>query len=349
MSAIVNTFFTNTGAPATGLSATIRIWEVDAGSHTIVVTDDPMVEIGDGFYKYDFNVGAGFDATKEYVVRSDGSNALPAGERYSSGKLAVDSSNLSIAAQDSLVDAVWDEDTASHQTAGSTGEAITQIGSATITAGDIANIADAVWDEDTASHQTAGSTGEAVTQTGSATISAGDIADIADAVWDEDASTHQSFGSTGAAQTADCDLSASSQATLVDAVWDEDTTAHQTAGSTGEAVTQTGSATITAGDIADIADAVWDEDATTHVTANTTGMYLNEIKADQVQLRLDVTQALQLANLLVKFETNRTRIDKTGKTLTVYDDDGTTPLQVFNLRDGSGSPSVDEVCERVPV
>ena len=45
----------------------------------------------------------------------------------------------------------------------------------------------------------------------------------------------------------------------------------------------------------------------------------------------------------------RTRIDPTSKTLTVYDEDCTTILRVFNLYDSTGTPSVVDVCERKPV
>jgi len=55
-----------------------------------------------------------------------------------------------------------------------------------------------------------------------------------------------------------------------------------------------------------------------------------------------------LVSLLLKYERNRTRVDKNAFTLTVYDDDGTTPLKVFNLRDFTNSPSYTEVAERMP-
>ena len=35
--------------------------------------------------------------------------------------------------------------------------------------------------------------------------------------------------------------------------------------------------------------------------------------------------------------------------LTIYDDDGTTPLEVFNLKDSAGDPSMESVFERAPV
>jgi hypothetical protein len=55
-----------------------------------------------------------------------------------------------------------------------------------------------------------------------------------------------------------------------------------------------------------------------------------------------------LLTTLLKYETNRTRIDTAAKTLTIYDNDGTTPIKVFDLKDSGGVASVVEVCERDP-
>ena len=70
-------FFTNSGMPATGLSPTIRIREVPAG--TLVVTDAAMTEVGDGHYSYDYT---GYDYLKDYAIRCDGGATLAASERY---------------------------------------------------------------------------------------------------------------------------------------------------------------------------------------------------------------------------------------------------------------------------
>ena len=101
--------------------------------------------------------------------------------------------------------------------------------------------------------------------------------------------------------------------------------------------------------VQDIVDGVWDEPAAAHINAGTMGAYQNETHADVQQLRIDMTTALGLISTLLKYESNRTKIDKTAMTLTVYDDNGTTVLKVFDLKDSLGNPSVTEVCERVPV
>lgn len=119
---IINSFFTDAGAPKTGLTPTIRIWEVSAGAQSLVVTDASMTEVGDGFYKYDFTT---YDATKNYVLRSDGGVALANVDRYEYGateELKIDDNSVV-----RVVDGVWDESTSSHLVAGSTGEMLSQI------------------------------------------------------------------------------------------------------------------------------------------------------------------------------------------------------------------------------
>lgn len=102
-----------------------------------------------------------------------------------------------------------------------------------------------------------------------------------------------------------------------------------------------------------VADAVWDAQVTNHLDPGTTGSALAQIKADTTaivqNLYLDADSVLELVNLLLKYETNRTKIDPVTKTLIVYDDNCTTPLRTFALFDHNGQPSVDEVCERRPV
>lgn len=119
---IINSFFTDVGVPRTGLSPTLRIWEVAVGSHTLVVTDDPMIEVGGGFYKYNF---ATYDPDKNYVVRSDGGAVLDDSERYevaATEELKIEDSEIT-----KIVNGVWDETATSHLSSGSTGEVLSQI------------------------------------------------------------------------------------------------------------------------------------------------------------------------------------------------------------------------------
>ena len=176
MSKTISSLFTSSGTPATGLSPTLRIWEVDPGGDILIVTDDPMTEIGDGFYKYVF---AAYDPTKDYLIRTDGGAGLPASERYQRGS-----------------------------------------------------------------------------------------------------------NRNGAQET-----------------WGAQTTDNTLPGSFGEAVSD---------------------------------------------ININVAAALTVLDVLLKYESNRTRVDTVANTLTIYDDDGTTVLQVFDLYDENGASSSDCVYERVP-
>jgi len=96
-------FFTSSGVPATGLSATVRIRDVSDGS--LVITDAAMTETGDGFYKYDFST---YDSSLDYAIRCDGGITLPDAERY-------------VYAGNEYVDMVWDEKLADHTETGTFG------------------------------------------------------------------------------------------------------------------------------------------------------------------------------------------------------------------------------------
>lgn len=73
----VTAFFTSSGVPQTGLTPTIRIRDVI--TNTLIITDDTMSEVGDGWYKYSF---ASYDPDVDYVVRCDGGATLTGSERY---------------------------------------------------------------------------------------------------------------------------------------------------------------------------------------------------------------------------------------------------------------------------
>ena len=51
---------------------------------------------------------------------------------------------------------------------------------------------------------------------------------------------------------------------------------------------------------------------------------------------------------MFKYEKNRTKIDPVAFTMTIYDDDLTTPIRVFDLKDSNGVASVTEIYERIP-
>jgi len=104
-----------------------------------------------------------------------------------------------------------------------------------------------------------------------------------------------------------------------------------------------------------IADEVWNRLASANNGAGSFGQFISYIKATgdlnftNINLLNDkVNAATALIETLVKYEGNRTKINQTDKTLTVYDDDGVTPLRVFDLKNFVGTGSITEIAERVP-
>lgn len=84
------------------------------------------------------------------------------------------------------------------------------------------------------------------------------------------------------------------------------------------------------------ATAVWDEPLSLHNQVGSAGA-----------AQLAINTAVELTRLILKYQRNRTKIDQFNFTLTVYDDDGVTPIRVFNLKDFNGLQSLTEVAERV--
>ena len=95
-------------------------------------------------------------------------------------------------------------------------------------------------------------------------------------------------------------------------------------------------------------DLIYDEPRLDHLVAGSVGEAVNLNRTDLTSLVLSVADIETLVTLLLKFETNRTRIDGVAKTMIIYDDDCVTPLRTFSLRDANGTPNVTDVCERTP-
>jgi hypothetical protein len=96
---------------------------------------------------------------------------------------------------------------------------------------------------------------------------------------------------------------------------------------------------------AQVTAAVWDVSAADYPSTGsptTMGTQLSLTTQNTINL-------IDFAELLVAAEYNRTFLDKTAATLTIYASDGTTPLRVFSLRDSGGVPSITEICERLPI
>lgn len=98
----------------------------------------------------------------------------------------------------------------------------------------------------------------------------------------------------------------------------------------------------------DISSQVWEEPSTSHLGVGTMGLLENQTAADSSTTNINVTTALSIVQIILKYQKNRTRIDPNTMTLTVYDTDGVTPLTVFDLKDQGGNLSIASVYERDP-
>ena len=89
------------------------------------------------------------------------------------------------------------------------------------------------------------------------------------------------------------------------------------------------------------------------VVNQTTNLDDIEFKIDNIQTDIDVIE-VTLGNIstviddLIKYQRNRSVIDPVAFTLTIYEDDKTTPLKVFDLKDQNGVASVTKIFERIP-
>jgi hypothetical protein len=133
----------------------------------------------------------------------------------------------------------------------------------------------------------------------------------------------------------------------------------QTLSSLVETVTTQGAGTGTGTTVvptpSEIAGAVWDTNAISYVQSGSFGQFMNMIKAmtestanDVAIMKPKLDTATALIQTLLKYQSNRTKIDQTAKTMTVYQDDGVTVLKVFDLKDFTGTSSITQVAERVP-
>ena len=80
---IITAFFTQGGVPKTGLTPTVDIYELDPTiptTNTLVVSADALVEIGNGWYRYDFLT---YEYTNNYVFTVDGGTGVDS--RYLTG------------------------------------------------------------------------------------------------------------------------------------------------------------------------------------------------------------------------------------------------------------------------
>jgi len=102
--------FTDSGAPATGLTPAVTIY--DLADDSVVVDAAAMSEVGGGIYKYSFSA---YTVGTDYALYVDGGATLADADRYQYG------SNID---ERPIADAVWDEATSGHAGSGTFAEAL---------------------------------------------------------------------------------------------------------------------------------------------------------------------------------------------------------------------------------
>ena len=82
---ILSAYFADAGTPKTGLSPTITVYNLDTSIR--VINADAMIEVGDGFYSYNY---AGRNNKIHYSFICDGGAGLSGAQRYGVGAIDPD-------------------------------------------------------------------------------------------------------------------------------------------------------------------------------------------------------------------------------------------------------------------
>jgi len=119
---VYKVYFANGGVPATGLSP---VWNTlkNVSDGTDYTPQPSITEVGGGWYKFTFT------PPNDISGAIDGTATLGDADRYVSALLTADDFNLDNTVS-SVAPAVWDVPAASHDAAGSTGEALNAAGTA---------------------------------------------------------------------------------------------------------------------------------------------------------------------------------------------------------------------------
>ena len=83
-----------------------------------------------------------------------------------------------------------------------------------------------------------------------------------------------------------------------------------------------------------ISAAVWDTDVNAHSITGSFGEMFQQIETFTLEL--------------LKYQSNKMLIDPLAFTMTIYDDDGTTPITTFDLKDENGVASITNILQRIP-
>lgn len=130
------------------------------------------------------------------------------------------------------------------------------------------------------------------------------------------------------------DISSLTTTGIATAVWNRSKTdAEANSGSIGEYVAATASQTSV--------DAI-------DVLVNNIDTTTSNIETKVIAIQVDITNIMSVVDDIIKYHKNRSFINKTAFTLTIYEDDGTTPFKVFDLKDDSGVATITSIFERLP-
>jgi len=94
---LISMFFTDQGAPTTGLTPTIDIWLSDGSS---VVSSASMSEVDGGFYYFDFT---SYDDDLDYFIRADAGPSLSDTDRYIAGTNEIGQVTSQLTLQDTAL------------------------------------------------------------------------------------------------------------------------------------------------------------------------------------------------------------------------------------------------------
>ena len=96
------------------------------------------------------------------------------------------------------------------------------------------------------------------------------------------------------------------------------------------------------------ANTIWDYPANNTFTAGSFGEMINNIQNTVASTDSTTGISMALLNTLLKYAQNRAKVDPNTKTLTLYDDDQTTPIKIFKLYNNNSVLDINTVFERVP-
>lgn len=84
------------------------------------------------------------------------------------------------------------------------------------------------------------------------------------------------------------------------------------------------------------------------VASRATQTSVDDVQTTADAIEVTVSNMSTVIDEIIKYSKNKSVIDISAKTLTIYDDDGTTPIRVFDLKDSAGVASITDIYQRIP-